>query len=235
MLQTNKKTKDKKENECEHIQDIPSKYFPRNNNSKKYRDELTRIIKGLVYTDTNVQYSSQICTFNIKSITQKSGFQPEPRDVFSEIEKFVYHYENYCFRAFCFREKLLQFLNGVLPVGYSERDVSIKMMVINPVVKQAKLLLTIEKFKNNKKLLKILEDRNQLTHKLYYGKDFDHYLRPKDKNKKNKDKADFKKWCNNWKKEVIERARLTNNFTQAIFAINHEIAPKVIKYKDSLK
>ncbi len=221
--------------ECLHIQDIPYKYFPKKTKARNYRDELTRMMGDFVYTNEKVQYSTQICSFNIKSIMKKTGYDPRPPEVFREIQNFVYHYENFCFRAFCLREKLLQFINAIIPVGYDERDVRIKHLIINPIIKQTKLLPIIKIFKSNKKLSKIIDDRNKLTHKLYYGKKFDHYLRPKNRPTfdSTKDEVLFKKWCSDWKKEIETRAKLTNYFTRAIFKINHELAPKIIKYKNS--
>lgn len=221
-----------------HIQDIPLKYFPKtkNNKSKEYRDELVRMMISLQKTNQNVQYSAQISIFNIKSITQKFGFVPSSIEVFRAIEDFVYHYENYCYRGFVIREKLLQFINAILPVGYKDRNVRIEHMVVNPIIKQSKLLSIIEKFKNDKSLNCIVRDRHLLTHRLYYGGSFDHYLRPKDnKVLKNKKKKEQKKWFNDWKDEIEKRAEMTNKFNWAISRLNHEIAPKIITYKNSIK
>ncbi len=173
-----KRTKRKKINHI-HIWDIPRRYFPRKTKAKEYAEDLTRITRGLRYTNQRVQYGAQVCTFNIKSINQKSGFVPSLPEAFRAIEEFVYDYENYCYRLFTYREKLLQFINAILPVGYTEGQVRIEHILINPIVKKAKLLKLLEKFKKNTALSKVIKDRHSLTHKLYYGKEFDHYFRPK--------------------------------------------------------
>jgi hypothetical protein len=80
-----------KKHVCMHIQDIPKKYFPKNTKAKVCLKEMTRMMNALVYTNKQVQYGAQICTFNIKSIITRSGFIPHPPDVFDAIVDFVYH------------------------------------------------------------------------------------------------------------------------------------------------
>jgi len=139
----NKKVKNKKEL---HIQDIPNKYIPRKTRCKEFLIELVRIMSNLRDTNEKVQYSAQICSFNIKCISYKSGFVPSPPEVFRQITEFVYHYENYCFRAYVFREKLLKFINAIFELNFDDHDVKIKFIKNSPTVIQAKLLPVLEKF-----------------------------------------------------------------------------------------
>ncbi len=221
-----------------HLWDLPKSYFPRNTKSKEYLQDLIRTTSSLDYINQKIQYTAQICAFNIKSITQKSGFNPTPPEVFRELRDFVYHYENYCFRLYVYQEKLLHFINAILPVGYDDKDVRIQHILINPVVKQAGLLPLLGKFKQNSSLSAVIGERTDLTHRLYYGNKFDHYFRPKtepevenDTNKYDK----FKKWCSEWKKEITSRATRINMCDRIISIINNSIAQKIIDYKNSLK
>jgi len=217
-----------------HIQELPNNYFPRNTKAKDYRNELARMMNNLRYTNEKIQYSAQLCVFNIRCITRKGGFNPLPSEVFRLIEEFVYHYENFCFRLFVFREKVLKFINAVLPVGFTrDRDVKIQFMMVMPVVKQAGLLSVIQEFDNKKDLGRVIDDRHSLTHKLYYGKEFDHYLRPRNIEPKNA--KEFKQWCINWRKAISDRASLSENSMYAISKMNHDLTAKIINYKDSLK
>lgn len=217
-----------------HIHEIPNKYFPRDNpKAKKYQKELLRMMVNLRDTNERVQYSSQICAFNVRSIASKSGFIPSRPEVFRHLKDFVYHYENYCFRAYSFREKLIQFLNAFLRLNFDERDVKIKFIQINPTVINAGLSPMLGKFEKHKKLENIIQDRNLVTHKLYYGETFDHYLRPispgpvKD--------GEFKKWCNSWKREITIRSKNIDEITHMVSDMNHELARKLIKYKEPKK
>ena len=225
-------TKNKKKGQHIHLQDIPDKYFPKNSKAKKYRDELLRMMSNLRFTNERIQYSAQICSFNIRSITHKFGFVPSKTEVFRHMAEYVYHYENYCFRAYSFREKLLQFMNAVLKLNFDERDVKIKFIKINPTVIEAKLIPILDKFDKKGNLKKIIQDRNSLTHKLYYGEAFDYYLRPIMPNSAGE--AEFKKWISGWKREITTRSKHTEEFTYVVACINHELATKLVKYKDSL-
>ena len=217
-----------------HIWDLPKKYFPKKTKAFEYKDELLRMMSNLQFTNKFVQHKARTTSYNIDSINHVRGFKPQMEEVFGSIEEFIYHYENYCHRAYSFREKLLQFINAVLPVGYDEREVNMRQMTINPVVKQAKLLHVLERFKDDGDLGKITKDRQLLTHRLYFSGQIDHYLRPVGV-VSFKNKQEFKTWCDNWKKEIMQRAKLTDKFTDAIFDINHEITPRIVNYKELLK
>ncbi|MFA5349122.1 MAG: Cthe_2314 family HEPN domain-containing protein [Candidatus Paceibacterota bacterium] len=217
-----------------YIQEIPAKYFPKNTKSKEYKTELIRMMNNLRYTNEKIQYSAQICIFNITSITRKKGFHPSIAESFRLLEEFVYHYENFCFRIFAFREKILKFINAILPVGFEkDKDVKIQFMMVNPVVKNAGLLPIIQEFAGKKNLKKLIEDRHSLTHMLYYGKEFDHYLRPKNIEPKNE--QEFKQWCINWKAEVVNRAKLAQSSMNIISKMNMDLANRVVRYKNSIK
>lgn len=216
-----------------HLWDIPKKYFPRNTKSKEYVRDLLLITNSLQYTNRNIQYSAQVSVFNIKSINDLH-FVPKPDDVFREIELFVYHYENYCFRLYAYREKLMQFINAVLPVGYEDKEVRMRHILINPIVKQAGLIPYFEKFKTNAFLSNVIADRAKLTHRLYYNKEFDRYLRPQTK-KEIKSDTEFSNWCNEWKKEILLRGQRTNKCTFIIDDINNSLAKKLTDYKINTK
>jgi hypothetical protein len=216
-----------------HIQDIPDIYIPKNSKAKDYRKELVRMMSSLRYTNEKIQYSSQVCAFNVRSISHKSGFIPNKQEVFRQMSEYVYHYENYCFRAYSFREKLLQFINAIFRLNFDERDVKIRFIKINPIVIDAKLVSIVDKFDKKKPLGKIIKDRNSLTHKLYYGYEFDHYLRPI--SDVYKSEIEFKKWCLSWKREITTRSKYTDDFTNTISDISHELALKIVKYKEKNK
>lgn len=217
-----------------HIHEIPLRYFPRTrgNQSKKHQAEIMRMLSSIRYTNEQVQYTGQICQFNVRSIPTKSGFNPSFSEVFRLMQEFVYHYENYCYRVFAFREKLSLFINEILELGYVGRDIAIKNLKIHPMVKAAKLNSLIGKFYDKRLLGKVIDERHKLTHKLYFGKTFDHFLRP---TFDYKTEAEFKKWCAGWKGEVASRSELTNKATYTTMTMGHEVATRIVDYKNSLK
>jgi hypothetical protein len=219
-----------KKNPHYHVWDLPKAVIPRskNNKSKSYTDDLVRLFQTLSYTNKKLQESSQIAVFHIKSINSKSRqrYTTSPKQVLPVIEDFVYHYENFCYRIYVIREKLLQFINAVLPVGYEDDQVSIRHMIINPIVKDSGIVSEIEKFNKKKALGKIIGDRKRLTHRLYYT-DVDHYLRPKYQ----KDQKDY--WFKEWSREISNRANLANLAMSNLVDINHGLSDKIVSYKQS--
>lgn len=219
-----------------HVWDIPARYFPRGTSkAKEYADEVNRTASDLIFTNRQVQYSAQICAYNIKSIYQKNVWGQQPSEVFETVQEFVYHYENFCQRLYVHREKLLQFVNAIIPIGYTDKEVRVRHILINPYVKQAGITALLEKFGGNENSLgKVINDRTKLTHRLLYDSEFDHYFRPITKEEWKKPE-DFKKWCDIWRKQVITHAGLAERCTQQVSEIDNEIAGKIIKYKDAHK
>ena len=216
-----------------HIQDMPARYFPRTrgNQSKELRTEVRRMLISIRYTNEKIQYTGQLCQFNLRSIPTKSGFAPSHPEVFRLMESFVYHYENYCYRVFAFREKLIMFINEILELEYEGHEINLKNVKRHPYVKDAHITALLEKFNKKQFLGKLIDERNQLTHKLYYGKNFDHYLRP---TFIYQTPAEFKKWFSTWKGEVTSRSKRVENATHVITGMAHDVASRVIKYKDSI-
>lgn len=210
-----------------HISDLPKSSYPRTkgNEAKAYTEDLERLYRALSYTETKLQYSGQISIFNIKAITKKDGYQTTPDEVFKSLEDFVYHYENFCYRTFSLREKLIHFLNAIIPVGYEDKDVDIKKLIINPTIKEIGLLGCLKKFNGQQALGKVIQDRNSLTHRLYFSEKFDHYLRPSDfKTKK-------PEWFKEWKKQVETHVNRAHSAIYILHVINHAVTEKIIAYK----
>ncbi len=92
----------------------------------------------------------------------------------------------------------------------------------------------LEKFKKNTSLSRVIQDRTHLTHKLYYGKDFDNLLRPIIKAEP-KTPEQHKVWFDNWKKQITTRAQITNTCCKTVSDVNNTIASKIINYKDCLR
>lgn len=212
-----------------HIWDLPKSIFPRTkkNNAKKYAEDIVQQFQSLSYTNRKLQESAMIALFHIKSISTKSGYSTSPSQVFSSVQDFVYHYENFCSRTYSLREKILQFINAVVPIGYSDRDVNIRHMIINPIVKASGILVEIEKFNKRKALGRVVQDRQSLTHRLYFTS-VDHYLRPINGPKQGPE------WFKSWSKEVVGRAKLANTAMMDLSDLNHGLSDKIMRYKQTL-
>jgi hypothetical protein len=213
-----------------HIQEIPLRYLPKKTNTKEYRDEVVRMMTQLKFANERVQYSAQITSFNIRSITHKNGFIPQKSEVFRQIQGFVYHYENYCFRAYAYREKILKFLNAGFELNLSNHDAKMKLVVSHPIIEKAQIAPILERFDNKRSFGKVIGDRNELTHKLYYGKTFDHFLRPKI-DVIPASPSQFKQWCSSWRREVTSRSKLTQAVQEGVSDVDHQLATRYVAAK----
>src|SRR5690242_1664034 len=121
--------------------------------------------------ERKVQYAAQLCEFDIKAINSGSKYQPTPNETFRNVREFAYHYENFCQRVFSYRDKLMLFLNAVIPLGFKdERDVAIKVVAIQPLIRTVGLEPTLKLFsKRGSIICETINERNVLTHRIYYG------------------------------------------------------------------
>jgi predicted GIY-YIG superfamily endonuclease len=121
-----------------------------------------------------------------------------------------------------------------MPIGYDDSDVRIKHILINPTIKISGIKSRLEEFSDKKLLFyKIVHDRNQMTHELYFpAMGVNRVLQPL--HKAFKDEKDFKTWCKKWKEQVTKRARDADLCTARLSSIDNEIATKIVEYKESL-
>lgn len=186
-------------------------------------------------TNARVQTSANLAQFLIKEITSATHFIPEPPTVYDAVEDFVYHYENYCVRAFAFREKMLLYLNAALKIDFPTDDVRLTLILKNAITKKAGLVKTIEKFDSRSPsapMGQLIKDRNSLTHKLHYGTS-DKLLRPA--SPQQTEESDFRVWFREWSKNVEAKAKLVDSAERQMDAINHALAEKVVAYREKTR
>ena len=219
-----------------HIWSLPKRIFPRTkgNQGRKYAQEVRRIYQGLTYTNSKLQASAQVCIFYIKSIGKAKGYAVRPQEVFSEIETFANNYENFCYRIFALREKLIHFINAVVPIGFPDNKVRIEVFLTHPLLKEIGILYLLEKFqtgspKKPNVLGELIENRNSLTHRLYYYNNIDHYMRPMnlDPSKNGIDKA----WFRQWVTQIDNHAEQAIKGMDILGDLNHELSKKLVFYK----
>lgn len=125
-------------------------------------------------------------------------------------------------------------VNAILPVGYSDKEVNIKHILINPIVKQAGITRIIERFnKKDTALYQIIQDRKGITHRLSFESQ-DIYFRPRASKEEMTEKK-FRSWCDNWRKEIESYAEKTMQSTKIILKINNLLSLRIIKYKESIQ
>lgn len=217
-----------------HLHELPKKFIRKGTDAERYRDDVLRTLQSLQYTYKKLIISAQTCYLNIDSVTNDKPYMPSDADVYNSVQDFVYHYENYGMRIFILREKVLRFINAVLPVGWPEKEVNVRVMLNHSTVKTAKLDKLIVKFDSNSSnpLGDLVKNRNQLTHKLYYPKT-DHYLRPPMSVSSGHDEFDYKEWFKQWKKRIKEKETTVSHAAQELSDLNHELSEKVYLFRSN--
>lgn len=215
-----------------HLTELPGWMSRKGSDTAVYAGEVMSALSALNFTHTKVMTSANYAQFLIQQIAASTGIQPEPEDVILAIQDFTYHYENYCLRAYIFREKVLLFLNAGLQIGFKPNEVNLKMIAINPTLKSAGLNGLLDKFDSRKPgpLGKLINQRKVLTHRLSYGLK-DPLLRPVDE----EFDGDMRTWCRKWSKNISNQARQVDTAEYQIPDIHHTLAEKVIKYRDGLR
>ena len=214
-------------NEISQVWKIPKKYFPRHkgNECKEYVQEIRRSFTSLKYNLRCLQYSSSISLFNITSITSKTLLTPKKRDVFDSVEEFVYHYENFCNRVFSNREKTYQFINSFYNLGIPKKEVGLNKLKIALSSKPG-LISLLSKFENKSLIIKTIEERNRLTHNLYFN-ETNRFLQPTPNESK-----DFEKFIKNWASQIKARSKQSLDTYKQLLELNSRISIFLIREKN---
>lgn len=152
-------------------------------------------------------------------------------ETFRLLRDFTYHYENYCYRMYACREKILLFLNAAMQLDYDEHDVRLKIMLRNPEIKRSHISRELEQLQDSQYVGGIIKDRNAFTHKLFYGQKFDHYFRPT---------FDLKyktphSWFADWRKEILSRAKKADKAHWALVGVSNNIATKLVEHNSVIE
>jgi hypothetical protein len=186
---------------------------------------------SLTYTHGLVLKSANRAKFMIQEINSSSWLSPDPQEVYNEVQDLVYHYENYCHRTYILREKIIQYLNAALQIGFKPGEVNIKSISINPAIKEAGLTQVLDKFNTTKKsqLGDLVKHRKTLTHHASYALT-DTYLRPDFE--EDEEDNDFHDWCKKWGRNINSRAKEVDTAQHQLDNINHLLAEKVLAFRE---
>jgi Cthe_2314-like HEPN len=214
-----------------HLSELPGWVVMKGSETQKYRNEVLGAMASLSFTHEQVLKSANRARFLIQEINSGSWLSPDPQETYNAVQDFVYHYENYCLRAYILREKIVLYLNAALQIGFKPKEVNIKLIIMNPATKEAGLMPVLEKFDTAKKsqLGTLIKHRKTLTHHASYGIT-DPYLRPEDDEE---DESDFQLWCRKWARNIVSRAKEVDVAQHQLDGINHMLAEKVVKFRES--
>jgi len=125
--------------------------FKKNKFSKKtvdYYTEIRRLTGDLINIASRVSRSLLLCKGDIELLNRGSFF---PREFPNDFNDLRYHLENFCFRAGAYKDKMANFINQALQLGFGEREMGlVEKIQHNGIAKKYHLDTEIKKFYKNK-------------------------------------------------------------------------------------
>lgn len=192
-----------------------------------YHHEVRYLIYYLIQTTQRLNESAAMCQYFIDGISSKKGIKPK-RSSLEHFEDTIYHLENHAFRASAYRDKLLQFINQALQLGYDERERGlVQKLIKNRISIEALTNTEIKKFQKDPALKNTISRRVSLSHLRYYSQETFHspYLYPVSTNPDNR-----KNFTREWKKNISEQVETANKFTEKAMDIADKVMIKINNY-----
>lgn len=140
-----------------------------NQKAKLFQFEINQLTHDILKINYKIQMSAALCEWNIQSLDTLKRlhlfYEEEYTRVFLDL---IYHIENFSFRIAAHRDKLCQFINFALELGYDEKETSVGRILNDKTAKKALMDTEIKKF-GRAPLNTIIEIRKQLTHRRWYA------------------------------------------------------------------
>lgn len=196
--------------------------------AREYHHEIQHLIIDLSSINIKIQSAAILCDkqIELRAAGRKIHlYDPDWRGYFEDV---LYHLENYYFRASAFRDKLAQFVNQALKLGYdeSEREL-IRRMLNNRIYIEARINTELKKFEQEKELKEVLSKRVYMSHRRYYSSDsYNPYFQPEETPSKENLRGHSKLWRKNIQTEVEK----VDVFTAAAIDISNKVMVKINAY-----
>ena len=142
-------------------------------------------------------------------------------------EDTLYHLENFTFRVTGYRDKLVQFINQALRIGFDEKAMGVLSTIISHgTIRDAHVDTELKKFDKDKDFKEILSERVLMTHRRYYQVEagYNRLMRPLSEAKNLKD--DLKRW----KQNIQTKANRADRIVLRVTDINDRIMDKINDY-----
>ncbi len=193
--------------------------------ARDYHHEIVHLTGDLRRINQIIQVSALLSNQQINLMKRKNTSHLISETGLLTFEDTQYHVENFSFRLTGYRDKLVQFINQALKIGFDETTMGILGPISkNRTIKDAHLDTEIKKFQKDKDFKEVLSERILMTHRRYYGKEnaYSPLMTPNlegiaDKN------AFFK----NWKQNVLAKANRTNRLVLKTMDMNDRVMEKI--------
>lgn len=196
--------------------------------AREYHHEIQHLIIDLSSTNIKIQRAAILCDkqIELRAAGKKIHlYDPDWKNYFEDV---LYHLENYYFRASTFRDKLAQFVNQALKLGYdeSEREL-IKRMSNNRIYIESRINTELKKFEQETELREVLSKRVYMSHRRYYSSDsYNPYFQPEE----TPSKENVKRHSKLWRKNIQTEVEKVNTFTATAIDISNKVMVKINAY-----
>ncbi len=195
--------------------------------ARDYHYELLHLTTDLRRINQKLQESVALCNYQISCISKKDCGHLVSRTGFVHFENSLYHIENFTFRVTGYRDKVIQFVNQGLRIGFDEKSMGILSTIISHgIIRDARLDTELKKFDKDKDFKSTLSERILMTHRRYYGKEggYSNLMIP------NIESKDPKVMSKLWKQNIQAKASRANRLVLKVMEMNDRIMEKINNY-----
>lgn len=194
--------------------------------ARDYHYELLRLTGDLIAANRRVQESSCLCHQQINFFNKNSGHLI-PNSEPSCFKDALYHLENFTFRVTGYRDKLVQFVNQALRIGFDEKSMGVLGPIVNNrTVRDSHIDTEIKRFDKDKDFKQVLSDRVLMTHRRYYQIEtgYNPLMMPREEAKNPRDNPRL------WKQNIQTKASRADRIVLKAMEMNDRVMVKINSY-----
>ncbi len=195
--------------------------------ARDYHHELLHLTIDLRRVNQRIQESTLLCRQQIDFIRKSQSRHLISKTGFIYFEDALYHLENFTFRIASFRDKLVQFINQALRIGFEEKSTGVLGTIVSHgTVRDAHIDTEIKKFDQDKDFSEALSERTLMTHRRYYKVEagYNMLLIPGSEAKDRVEKLKL------WKQNIKVKANRANRIVLKIMDIDDRVMQKINDY-----
>jgi hypothetical protein len=195
--------------------------------ARDYHHELTHVTIDLRKINRRLHESAALCQQQINFIKKPDAehlLAPTQPICFEDT---IYHLQNFSFRVTAYRDKMMQFVNQALRLGFDETAMGVHPAISNNrIVKDAHIDTELKKFQKDKDFKNALSERILLSHRRYYHREggYNELLIPKSETNDKKEKLKL------WKKNIESQSARANRIVLKAVDLNDKIMTKINDY-----
>ncbi|KKQ64846.1 MAG: hypothetical protein US86_C0015G0009 [Candidatus Daviesbacteria bacterium GW2011_GWA2_38_24] len=194
--------------------------------ARAYHHEILHLTGDLGIINKRIQESIALCHQQISFIKKGQVHLLSAREPICFADA-LYHLENFTFRVTGYRDKLVQFINQALRIGFDEKAMGVLGTIISHgTVRDAHLDTEIKKFDKDQDFKDILNQRILMTHRRYYNNEagYNSLLVP------NIEATDTKGKLKLWRENIKTRANRADRVVLKSRDINDRVMKKINDY-----